>query len=321
MSNPYYGTPQALRASLTDRLRSVAKVHGVQLSDLLRQFAYDRFLARVFAHDPERWVLKGATAMLARLGPESRHTLDVDLYRSAGTLDEAEDALRAASSLDLGDYFRFEVAPGRPLAGPEATRQFTVTAYLGATVFASFPVDLVTDLNMTAQPDVIGPLVDVDIPGITTARYRVYPVVDHIADKVCAIHERHGRQDATPLPSTRYRDLADLSTFARTAVVEAEELAVALRSETERRGLTLPHKVAVPADGGWRAGYLRVARGVPALVDRDIAAAVETVSRFIDPVLDGSAAADGTQVSSRGTRPTVVHRYETLVARPLLRLP
>jgi Nucleotidyl transferase AbiEii toxin, Type IV TA system len=88
MSTPQYSTPQALRAAVTDRLRSVAVAQGAQLNDLLRQFAYDRFLARVFEDDPERWVLKGATAMLARLGPGSRHTLDVDLYRSAGTLDE-----------------------------------------------------------------------------------------------------------------------------------------------------------------------------------------------------------------------------------------
>src|SRR5439155_9307526 len=143
---------------------------------------------------------------------------------------------------------------------------------------------------MTAQPDVIGPPVDVDIPGITPSRYRVYPVVDHIADKVCAIHELHHRIDAPPLPSTRYRDLADLSTFARTAVVEAGPLVAALQSEAARRALTLPAQVTVPADGGRRAGYARVARDAPALVDRNIAAALETVSRFINPVLDGSAA-------------------------------
>jgi hypothetical protein len=290
MSTPHYRTPQALRAAITDQLRAVAEARGTQLNDLLRQFAYDRFLARVFAHDPDRWVLKGATAMLVRLGPESRHTVDVDLYRSAGTLDEGEDALRAAAALDLGDYFRFEIAPGRAVPGPVATRQLTVTAYLGVTVFASFPVDLVTDLNMTAAPDVIGPLLEVDIPGIASPRYRVYPVVDHIADKVCAIHELHQRLDAPPLPSTRYRDLADLSTFARTLAVDAEALAIALRSEVARRGLVLPAQVTIPGDGGWRAGYARVARDAPALVDRDITAAVETVSRFINPILDGSAA-------------------------------
>lgn len=234
-------------------------------------------------------MLKGATAMLARFGPESRHTLDGDLYRSGGTLDEAEEALRSSAARDLGDYFRFAIAPGRAVAGPVVTRQLTVTAYLGARVFATFPVDLVTDLNMTATPDVIGPLVDIELPGITPSRYRVYPVVDHIADKVCAIHELHERVGAPAQRSTRYRDLADLATFARTAIVEASALATALRSEAARRRLTLPARITLPADGGWRAGYARVARDATALIDRDLLAAVETVSRFIDPVLDGSA--------------------------------
>jgi hypothetical protein len=96
--------------------------------------------------------------------------------------------------------------------------------------------------------------------------------------------------DAPAQPSTRFRDLADLSTFARAAIVEADALATALRSEAVRRRLTLPAQITVPADGGWRAGYARIARDAPALVDRDITAAVETVSRFINPVLDGSTA-------------------------------
>jgi hypothetical protein len=44
-----YGDPQALRQALSDRLRRLAAERpGVQLSDLHRQFAYDRLLCRVF---------------------------------------------------------------------------------------------------------------------------------------------------------------------------------------------------------------------------------------------------------------------------------
>ena len=132
-----YSTPYALRQAVDDRLRRLAREHpGAQLADLQRQFAYDRVLCRVFQADRNGWVLKGATAMLARLGPLARHTLDVDLYRRGGDLDEAENALRNAAELDLGDYFRFALTPGRRLIQDGVASRISVVAYIGATEFA-----------------------------------------------------------------------------------------------------------------------------------------------------------------------------------------
>jgi hypothetical protein len=105
----------------------------------------------------DRWVLKGATAMLVRLGSASRHTRDVDLYSESGDLDDAEAALRVAAAQDVGDFFRFELGPGTAVGGVSRTRRIRVTASLGATRFASFPVDLVTNLNMTSTPEILGP--------------------------------------------------------------------------------------------------------------------------------------------------------------------
>ena len=61
-------------------------------------------------------MVEGATALLARMHGSARHTVDIDLYRRFEGLDEAELALRAAASLDLGDFFRFELSPGRQVA-------------------------------------------------------------------------------------------------------------------------------------------------------------------------------------------------------------
>jgi hypothetical protein len=72
MSALRYDNPQALRQALSDRLRPLAEKSGMELSALLRQFAYDRLLCRVFSAEPERWVLKGATAQLRPSGSLSR---------------------------------------------------------------------------------------------------------------------------------------------------------------------------------------------------------------------------------------------------------
>ena len=100
-ANPYRD-PRAMRNAIADRLRPLARERGIQLSSLQRQFAYDRLLCRVFRDEPDRWVLKGATAMLARLGADARHTRDIDLLSRTGDLDESERALRGAAALDLG---------------------------------------------------------------------------------------------------------------------------------------------------------------------------------------------------------------------------
>jgi hypothetical protein len=289
MNAPHYSDPQALRQALADRLRPLARKDGIELSALQRQFAYDRLLCRVFSSDPERWVLKGATAILARLEGQARHTLDIDLYSPAGGLAEAEQALREAAATDLGDYFRFTLSPARPMQQGANTLRIPVTGLLGVTDFARFHVDLVAELSMTGTPDDVAPLVPIELPGVLTTTYRVYPVADHIADKVCALLERHPRPGGGTEGSTRYRDLADLAIFAHNASVGAQELGGALDSEARRRGLTLPDRIEVPSDSGWAAGYARVARDAPGLAERNLETAFRGVGGFIDPVLAGIA--------------------------------
>jgi Nucleotidyl transferase AbiEii toxin, Type IV TA system len=135
----------------------------------------------------------------------------------------------------------------------------------------------------------VSPLVPVELPGLTRTTYRAYPIPDHIADKVCGVLELHPRVDGPPGPSTRYRDLVDLATFAHTMEVEADALVVALASEVGRRGLELPDRLPSLTGSGWPAGYARVARDAPGLAERDLRAAMSTVGRFIDPVLSGDA--------------------------------
>ena len=89
-----YRTPAAFRRALTDKLRAVAAADGSwPLSDLQRQFAYDRLLVRLYLLD-SGWILKGSTALLAR-HIAVRHTIDVDVYRAVRR-EQAELDLRAA---------------------------------------------------------------------------------------------------------------------------------------------------------------------------------------------------------------------------------
>ena len=306
-----YTTPQAFKRAVTDRLRLIARGNrAFQLQDLQRQFAYDRLLCRVFLNGPDQWVLKGATAMLARLAGVARHTLDIDLFSRAGDLIAAEASLRACAAMDLGDWFRFALSPGH-LIEPQGTQalRIPVVAYVGATAFATFHVDLVTDLKMTSEPETVPPLVHMDVPGLTSVPYRAYPVVDHIADKVCAIFETHVRASGIVDASSRYRDLADIVVFAHATPVDAVMLAPAIHSEAKRRSIQLPECLAVPDFADWPAGYARVARDVPGLVERDLPSAILTASHFLDPILSLQAQGGwdpGSQAWVRASQPREV---------------
>jgi Nucleotidyl transferase AbiEii toxin, Type IV TA system len=214
-----------------------------------------------------------------------RGTIDIDLYREVAR-EIAEADLRQAAALDIGDWFRFEIGPPRPLVDTGGVR-LPVKALVGNAEWAAFHVDLVgEDLRMTGDPEDVPPLARVVMPDVQQHGYRAYPLADHVADKACAIFERHG---SARMPSTRYKDLVDLVAIVLTAPVEAEPQLTALRSEAQRRGMQLPGRFAVPDRGLWQRGYAAEAGRSLLPVARTLDEAISTVTLFLDPLLNGTA--------------------------------
>src|SRR5579863_51369 len=203
--SPIYGSPVAFRGALTDRLRQMAQASRWTLAQLQRQFAYDRFLDRLYLTD-QGWIVKGATALIAReIGV--RGSLDIDVYKEAAR-EVAEADLRAAAALEIGDWFRFQLGGARTMDDATKGVRIPVTAYVGATQWAAFNIDLVvSDLRVTGTPDEVPPLARIVMPDVEQHGYRAYPLADHIADKIAATIQLYGQAQA---PSTRYRDLVDL---------------------------------------------------------------------------------------------------------------
>lgn len=281
---PGYASPGAFRRALTDRLRAIAKESRWTLAHLQRQFAYDRLLERLYLLD-DGWIVKGAAALLARdLG--MRATIDVDVYR-ARARDMAESQLRDAAGRDIGDWFRFEIRGGRAVGDGDVGVRLPTTAYVGATEWAQFHVDLVSsDLRMTGEPERMPPMAHVVMPDVEQHGYRVYPLVDHVADKVVATFQRYGDQQR---PSTRYRDLVDLVSMVTGASVATEPQLLALASEAQRRRVSLPRRFDVPDRPLWEPGYAaEAARSVLANA-RTLDEALAVVCPCLDPLLDGTA--------------------------------
>lgn len=281
--NRRYRTPESARRAVTDKLRAEAASGPWTLMDLQRQYAYDQLIERLYRID-DKWVVKGATALLARR-ISVRHTIDIDLYRT-GAINEVERLLREASTLDIGDWMHFEVGASVRIqaSGAQGVRT-RIRSFIGSKAWATFQADLVADgVLMSAEPDVVLPLTSVNIGNQMRTEWKAYPLVDHIADKICAILERHGG-----VSSTRYKDLVDLVAIIQRSEVLARPQIIALSKEAERRDLALPREFGVPDHELWRIGYQAESRRTVGLSASRLDEALALVSPFIDPLLVGTA--------------------------------
>ena len=216
-----------------------------------------------------------------------RGTIDIDIYR-AKAREAAEADLREAASLDIRDWFRFEIGPPAAMSDGASGVRLSVDAHIGATRWQSFRVDLVgADVRMTGQPEHVPSLAVVGIPEVEQQGYLVYPLVDHIADKIAAMLERYA---GGTMPSTRFKDLVDLVALVTEVTVQAEPQTAALRSELDRRGMS-PHPThfRVPDLGLWEPGYASAARKSLLVFGRSLEEALATVVPFVDPLLAGTA--------------------------------
>jgi hypothetical protein len=263
----------------------------------MREVAYRRLLARLFAARPDGWVVKGGVALLLRLDPNrTSNDIAITYIDEGGEHGVALEALREDAALDLEDFFAFEVgAPEQVVDDHPAERTVAVPviAYLGVKEWARFSVDLglprpaVPAEVLTEQTTLTGVRRRGRVPGAKTLA-----LADQIADKACALFERHGAEGR---PSSRARDLADLAMIAgQVDGLRADEVMTALAVEVERRSKAgalagrLPHglELSEEQEAEWRSRWKRATRDAPVA----FAEARELAAAFLDPILDGSAA-------------------------------
>jgi hypothetical protein len=279
----------AVWAAAKARAKEAAKLTGGESGALLRQFIHERFLARVFNNPNSQWILKGGNAVLARVN-DARTTKDVDLLHELDDLDAALDQLGVAVTIDLGDHFRFVITGHDTSLGGTGQPHVDgyrvhVDTYCGAVKRHTFGVDLVTGSLMTTAAEVDTTTPVLDLRGMSSPPIRLYPVVDHVADKLCATQASYGTSDH---PSSRVRDLVDIVVLARSRDVDGDSLIGAIHAEWVHRGLDGEPVFAPPAS--WDRLYPPIARKVRACDGlTGFAAAVEFVGGFLGPALDGSA--------------------------------
>ncbi len=284
-----YATAAGVEAAIKEAAKKAAAADpSLDVNKRIRLEYFNRFLSRVFSEgDGSDWVLKGGTGILARV-PSTRATRDIDLYRKGFTLREALDDLIRLAEVDLGDHFRFEYVNHEPSIGKDTqpyTEGFQVkfNIFIGANVKEALQVDLAVGAGVTGEVTTNDPANVLDLPRLVSHQYRLYPVVDQIADKVCATMTEYNER-----PSSREKDLVDLVVFATTQGIDGSALSFAIASEARRRQMEPFDHFAVPVT--WGAGYTKLSKSVPYCADyRTVELASDLVTRLIDPALAGDA--------------------------------
>lgn len=282
-----YRTPAALLRAIGDRAKAEARARGGNPGDLLIQFYLSRLLARVFRHEQQGWLLKGGQALLVRW-PQARHSRDIDLLASNGSLDDAVGTLIAASHVDLGDFMRFEHHSTSAERQERETRKVRFHAFCGTKRATVVSVDVVANLEPLGVPttQVLEAPFDIDLDTETTT-VRMWPLEDHVADKIAAMYELHAGR-----PSSRHKDLVDLLVIASSATLDGRTAHTALRREVHRRtaagvDLTLPTVFTIPDRRSWDGGYRAEAANARRLDARyrTLKDAEQLADRFISPLL------------------------------------
>jgi nucleotidyltransferase AbiEii toxin of type IV toxin-antitoxin system len=283
-------TPGGYKSSILNRAKSEAEsTPGRTAGELTGLYYHRRLLARVFHTDPARWVLKGGQALLVRW-PAARYSTDIDLLGDQENTDEAVKALIEAAAIQLDDHIHFQhqqTTDQKHVDRP--TRSVYFRAMLGnVELRRDVKVDVVVSGHTPRGAVVTEPLdapfrVECDV----WPEVRMFPLEDHVAEKICAMYEKYRARDA----STRYKDLADLAVIALNSSFEGAMLHAVLLDEVQRRRargmvLELPATFSVP-NSAWRSGYGKIAKTVRELPAElhNFAGVQPLMDAFLTPLL------------------------------------
>lgn len=251
-------------------------------------------LARVFAGSQGAWVLKGGTALVWR-DPEARSTRDLDFFnREAQNIQQAVEAFeRTLQQISTAPYdIRLECESNLEQCTVAGRRQSSkITVHLkdnfGRRLKNPITIDLVVGCQMTGAVEERPALALEDVLLEDMPKVQLYPVVDHLADKVAATMQTYS-QAGRENPSTRVRDLIDIVQLALTEVIDGRQLHEALESERLERGLA-PYCEGLVCPDSWKTMYAgrRVKRGgtTPSSYEE----ALTIAKSLIDPAISGEA--------------------------------
>lgn len=214
-----YQSGGAFRRALEHRLSAISLSTGVPLIRLRKMVTFDRFLARLLHAQPEAWVVKGGFALQLRLGDRARTTKDIDMLALSHTANITR-ALREAISVEIGDWFAFEVnEPTQNVATTQGGLRHGIQALLDGRTFEQFHVDIgIGDAVLEAVEYLNTPNL-LDFVDVDPVRVPCYPITQQIAEKLHAYTRPRKSGE-----SSRVKDFVDMLLLAELGTISGERL-------------------------------------------------------------------------------------------------
>jgi hypothetical protein len=274
-----YNSGSAFRQSLEERLRRQSMETGIPLLRLRKMAAFERFLARLLAAQPQTWILKGGLMLQVRAGLYARTTQDVDLLlRNAATREDIHAMLVEACRSAGEDWFTYEVA--RP--GGESLR-FPVRALLDGRPFETFHLDVGIGDPLVEPPETLlfpSLFAFSELPPLA---FPAYPLSQQIAEKVHACTRPYQAGE-----SSRVKDWVDILLLAQQGTLQSQTLRQALEATFQTRATHPLPQTFPPISTTWTKPFLLLAE--QAHLAWTLEQANDALARFLDPILQKRAA-------------------------------
>lgn len=231
MKNSIFKNAQDFRKSLEVRLQKVAKERGIDLQRIRRKVAFDRLLARFFAHSESPFFLKGGYAMELRF-TTARATKDIDLtylQRIQNQDDSLSNLilndLQQLVAVDLADYFSYTVGMAQHDLdnAPYGGARYPVSSFIDGKLFVSFHLDVggdivVSDTETLTTPDWLS------FCGIPAPCIKMISIEQQFAEKIHAYTLPRGEK-----LNSRVKDLIDILLLIRIRTPDLSKLTADLQ--------------------------------------------------------------------------------------------
>jgi predicted nucleotidyltransferase component of viral defense system len=284
---PHHGDPAG---DARIAIRKLARTTGRDNQELLTLYALEGLLARIAASDyADDFVLKGGALLAAYAVRRSTKDIDLQATHLHNEIGEVAQRISAIASIHLPDGLVFdpnalEAQTIREDDEYEGVR-VRLQASLGSTrLFIGVDVNFGDPIWPEPARLAIPTLVDLGHPPVVLLGY---PLAAVLGEKLVTMIQRGEA-------NTRWRDFADVYLLTHLHSIIGTDLTGALGATANHRGVQLtplgpltaqmPDR-AQPKWARWRAQQDHGAKLPEAFAD-----VLEAVTRFADPVLDGTAA-------------------------------